>query len=555
LTDIAGILVRANELYPGETSIIDGARSFTYAKTASRVARLARFIEEALDEDGARIAIICDNRTEFLELSFAAAAARKVLVPINTRLSEREIAQILEDSGAQLVFATDETAPRIKSTPTVRIAPPTRSVEPPSQNLSEGSGALFEGRNCMSDPCFAAPRGMPPNRSVERPESSFDYERIVEGDPIPLSSPAVPGDTLAHLYYTSGTTGRPKGVMLTHRNVTVHALAAIAELSLTDTDTWGHYAPLFHLADAWAVFAVTWVGGRHVMQGRFTAKETLDSIERHRVTITNLIPTMLGEMLAHEGLARRDLSSLRSILSGGAPIAPAMVQRVVEALETTYIQTYGMTETSPYLTFSTLKKNLAGRPRGERLEYAAKTGRPCLAVQLKVVDERGVPVPADGETVGEIRVRGETVTPGYWRRPEETAAAFEDGWLKTGDLATVDSEGYVDIVDRIKDVIISGGENIYSTEVENALYEHPAVLEVAVFGVPHERWGEAVRAAVVLREGHRADAEGLIDFCKQRLARYKAPKSVVFLERLPRTGSGKIAKRLLRAPTPPGEDT
>jgi len=305
---------------------------------------------------------------------------------------------------------------------------------------------------------------------------------------------------------------------------------------------------MFHLADAWATFAVTWAGGRHVMIGRFEAEEVMAAIERERVTLSNLIPTMLNLMIKHPRVADYDYSSLRVILSGGAPIAPEVVRSVIDAFGCDYIQTYGMTETSPYLTLSILKEHLLDLPPDERLAYQAKTGRPFITVDLKVVDENGVPVAPDEKQVGEIWVRGDTVTPGYWNRPEETGKAFTDGWLKTGDMAVLDSEGYVNIVDRKKDMIISGGENIYSIEVENVLYQHPKVLEAAVFGVPDEKWGEAVKAVVVLKPSETAGEDEIIEFCKENLASYKAPKSVDFIDELPKTGSGKIFKKSLRDP-------
>jgi len=353
-------------------------------------------------------------------------------------------------------------------------------------------------------------------------------------------------DAPAQLYYTSGTTGKPKGVVLTQRNVDAHARAAIAELGLTAQDTWAHIAPMFHLADAWAIFAITAVGGRHVYLPRFEPESALDLLVRERVTITNLIPTMLNLMVRHPSAAGRDYASLRAILSGGAPIAPTLVHEILELFGCQYIQTYGMTETSPYLTLGLLKPHLSALPLEERVRWLAKTGRPFQGVELRVVDERGRDVPADGKSVGEIRVRGETVTPGYWNQPEATAAAFEDGWLKTGDLAVMDAEGYVNIVDRKKDMIITGGENVYSTEVEHALHAHPAVLEVAVYGLPDELWGERVCAAVVLRPGKSAGVEELQAFCREQLAAYKVPRAIEFRSELPRTGSGKIQKHALR---------
>jgi acyl-CoA synthetase (AMP-forming)/AMP-acid ligase II len=255
---------------------------------------------------------------------------------------------------------------------------------------------------------------------------------------------------------------------------------------------------------------------------------------------------MLNLMIKHPKIGKYDFSSLRVILSGGAPIAPEVVRSITEAFHCDYIQTYGMTETSPYLTFSIIKDHLLDLSSEDQLKYKSKTGRPFMGIDLKVVDENGIPVNADENQVGEIWVRGDTVTPGYWNLPEETEQAFTEGWLRTGDLAVVDTEGYVNIVDRKKDMIVTGGENVYSTEVENVLYMHPKVLEAAVFGVSDEKWGEAVMAAVVLKENESATEGEIIQFCKQHQASYKTPKTIVFLEELPKTGSGKIYKKGLR---------
>jgi fatty-acyl-CoA synthase len=334
--------------------------------------------------------------------------------------------------------------------------------------------------------------------------------------------------------------------MLTHKNVCTHALGTIAELSLTDSDRWIHVAPMFHLADAWATWAITWMGGTHILVRSFDPPEVLKVMEREKATISNMIPTMLNLLVNHPDISQHDYSSLRVLLSGGAPIAPEVVKKIVETFQCDYIQTYGMTETSPYLTMSILKEHLRGLPYEEQLALKSKTGREFVAVQLKVVRDDGTEVAKDEKEVGEIIVKGDIVTPGYWKLPEETEKAIKDGWLYTGDLAVMDGERYVTIVDRKKDIIITGGENVYSTEVENVLYMHPAILETAVIGVPDEKWGEAVKAIVVLKEGMEATEDEIIEFCKERLARYKAPKSIDFLNTLPKTGSGKIAKRELR---------
>jgi len=381
------------------------------------------------------------------------------------------------------------------------------------------------------------------------------WDELAESEPVDLlSAPSGPGGEPAQLYYTSGTTGRPKGVLLTHSNVCSHALMAIAELSLTDGDTWLHAAPMFHLADAWASFAVTWTGGRHLFARDFRAELVLDQLERGGVTLTNLIPTMLSTLVRHPGAAGRRYESLRLVLSGGASISPELVRRVSETFGCTYLQTYGLTETSPYLTLSRPTLPVAAMPEAERAWYGACTGRPIVGVDLRVVDEQGEDVPADRETVGEIVVRGPSVTPGYWKDEESTRAALRGGWFHTGDLAVMDREGYVDIVDRKKDVIKTGGELVYSVEVENALLEHPAVVEAAVVAVPDERWGEAVKAVVVPAAGYGPSEEELVAHCRERLARFKAPRSVDLVEALPKTGSNKIDKKAIREPYWRGRD-
>jgi len=376
---------------------------------------------------------------------------------------------------------------------------------------------------------------------------AVDYEEAIkEQGPEPASISGISDDDVAHLYYTSGTTGKPKGVILTHKNVCTHALATIAELRLNDTDSWIHVAPLFHLADAWATFAITWVGARHITVPDFDPPVVLETIQNERVTITNMIPTMLNMLVNTPRVNSYDFSSLRVILSGGAPIAPDLVRKIIRTFECDYIQTYGMTETSPYLTLSILKESLIHLSPEEQFIYKAKTGRPMIGVLLKVVKDNGEEVSHDNREVGEIIVKGDIVTQAYWNRPEETVEAIKDGWLYTGDLAVVDGEGYVNIVDRKKDMIVTGGENVYSTEVENVLYSHPAILEAAVIGVPDPKWGEAVKAVVVLREGKEATEEEIINYCKTHIARYKAPKSVDFLPGLPKTGTGKIYKKGLK---------
>jgi acyl-CoA synthetase (AMP-forming)/AMP-acid ligase II len=508
-------LKKALDLFPDKVAVVDGGRAFTYAQISERIMGLARFFQAQTIQPGERISILEVNSHAFLETYYAAAGVGIILNPLNYRLAPKEISFILKDAGSRWLIANTQFESQVKS--------------------------LFQEDTPLEGIIW-----IDESPTIEKQLPFHMYEEVIDihkghFEPVPIRE-----DNIAHLYYTSGTTGRPKGVMLTHKNVCLHALGTIAELKLVDSDTWGHVAPMFHLADAWATFAITWVGGCHVMVGQFEPEAVMATIENEHITLSNLIPTMLNLMIKHPRVSEFDFSSLRVILSGGAPIAPEVVRSIIETFGCDYIQTYGMTETSPYLTFSILKQHLRDRRPEDQLKYKSKTGRPFLGIDLKVVTENGSPVAADEQQVGEIWVRGDTVTPGYWNLPEETELAFCDGWLRTGDLAVVDSEGYVNIVDRKKDMIVTGGENVYSTEVENVLYMHPKVLEAAVFGIPDEKWGEAVTAAVVLRKNETATEEEIIGFCKKYQAAYKAPKSIVFLDELPKTGSGKITKKALR---------
>lgn len=516
------LLERARRLFPDNTALIDGELRCSYRELGARVDGLAMLLRSLGVEPGHRVAALLPNGFAFFEAYFAAAGLGAVFVPLNVRLSPAELAFILDDSGSLTLLADTCHAELVGET--VASGATLRNI------VWTGAERVFDAT--------VGPRMMQHRFPLPLPFGEH------------FSGHEIEDEALAHLYYTSGTTGRAKGVMLTHRNVSVHALAAVAELQLSERDIWAHVAPMFHLADAWATFAITWVGGRHVMFPRFDPREVMAGFERERVTITNLVPTMLNLMVKDPSRRDFDYASLRLLLSGGAPIAPSVVLAIAETFGCEYVQTYGMTETSPYLTLSLLKEHLRRLPLPEQMVYRAKTGRPFIAVELKVADEHGRPVPDDERTVGEIMVRGDTVTSGYWRRPAETAEAFFEGWLRTGDLAVVDAEGYVTIVDRRKDMIITGGEKVFSTEVEHVLYQHPAVLEAAVYGEPDALWGEIVAAAVVLRPEVSASMEELLDFCRERLSGFKQIRRMTFRTELPRTGSGKIMKRALRNPEP-----
>jgi acyl-CoA synthetase (AMP-forming)/AMP-acid ligase II len=515
-------LTKALKLFPRKHAIVCGGKRWTYQEFCNRINRLSHCLKDFGIEKDDKIAILHPNCHTFLEAYYAIPQIGAISVPINYRLSPKEIAFILQDSDSKILIADSVFKNQVDA-----IRREIRGVEK----------ILWTGE-AKGDSCLPVSR----EKSIE-----MNYEEALgQADSKGLPTPPVHGEDIAQIYYTSGTTGRPKGVMLSHKNGMTHALGTIAEIHLTDRDVWIHVAPLFHLADAWATWAVTWVGGTHVIVKEFDAKVVLETIQREKVTLTNLIPTMLNLMVNHPDVRKFDYRSLRVLLSGGAPIAPEVVRKIVDTFKCDYIQTYGMTETSPYLTLSILKEHLKKLPDEDRLRFKSKTGREFIGVELKVVNDRGEEIRKDEKEVGEIIVKGDIVTKGYWKLPEETKKSIKDGWLYTGDMAVIDEEGYITIVDRKKDMILTGGENVYSTEVENILYMHPAILECAVVGVPDQKWGEAIKGFVVLKSGQKATEQDIIRFCKEKMAHYKAPKSIDFIEALPRTGSGKIHKKGLR---------
>jgi len=510
-------LTKALKLFPQKQAIVCGGKHWTYQEFCDRINRLSHCLKGFGIKKDDKVAILHPNCHTFLEAYYAIPQIGAISVPINHRLSPREIAFILQDSESKILIVDSMFK---------------NQIDPIRKEIRGIEKILWTGGA---------------KEKVTDDSIDLNYEEVLQkADLSPLPEPPINGEDIAQIYYTSGTTGRPKGVMLSHKNVTTHALGTIAEIHLTDCDVWIHVAPLFHLADAWATWAVTWVGGTHVLVREFDAKVVLETIQREKVTLTNLIPTMLNLMVNHADVGKFDYSSLRVLLSGGAPIAPEVVRKIVETFKCDYIQTYGMTETSPYLTLSILKEHLRKLSNEDQLRFKSKTGREFIGVELKVINDRGKEVKKDEKEVGEIIVKGDIVTKGYWKLPEETKKSIKDGWLYTGDMAVIDEEGYVTIVDRKKDMILTGGENVYSTEVENVLYMHPAILECAVVGIPDPKWGEAVKGIAVLKPGQKATEQEIIQFCKEKMTHYKAPKSIDFIKALPRTGSGKIHKKGLR---------
>ena len=509
------LLTERARVTPHSLAVVDGPWRATYGGFLAEACRLGNALRRVGVRPGDRVAMLGANSYRFLAAYFAVAGIGAVMNPLNVRESGTALASILTDSGSAVVIADAEF---------LDLAMAAKAAGAPFHTLVVAGQAATPSEGLRIE----------------------DYETLVGAERSVLRESAVSGSaTLAHLYFTSGTTGRSKGVMLTHGNVECHARSAVAELALSSEDTWGHIAPLFHLADAWATFAITIAGGVHHCCPKFEVERVLKDLRDH-ITITNLVPVMLNALVKDPMIEGMKFPRLRRVLSGGAPIAPSLVRRIMDAFGAEYVNTYGMTETSPYLTLSLPTPEVLALGAEEQFAHRAMTGRPFLGVDLRVVRPDMTDIAPDGEEVGEIIVRGPTVTPGYYGRPDLTALAFVDGWLRTSDLATRTKTGYVNIVDRAKDMIITGGEKVYSTEVEAAAWSHPAVLEAAVFGRASEEWGEEVVLAVVPRPSMALDIEDLGRWLRQRLSPYKVPKATIVLEALPKTGSGKISKQRLR---------
>ena len=497
--DRHSLLAAAAVRRPRGAAVICGATTLDYPGLRALAERMGGAMAEAGAQPGDRVAALFPNCHRYLACYFAALDRGYILLPLNLRLLPDEMRGLLEHGGARLVVGDPDLL------------------------------ALLSGHAGMA---------------ARAHEDGWAIARLPER---PTPPESMLGKDAAHLYYTSGTTGRPKGVVLTRANLLAHLDMTLHELALTD-DTRAFKQDMFHTV----LWTVTAAAGTHVMLRRFDPEAACDLIEAAGVTLTNLVPAMIPGLLDAAARGSRRLRSLRLLMSGGAPVAPRLVARIGEILACEYVQTYGLTETSPFLTFSLLDEGLRRLPPGEQLRLRARTGRPARGVEVRLVSppgaERFEDVPADDATVGEVIARGPTVTPGYFRDLEATREAFRGGWFHTGDLGTIDRRGFINLVDRAKDMIVTGGETVYSTEVEHLLHEHEAVGEVAVFAVPDETRGESVHAAVVLAAPDASTSEALIAFCRERMAHFKCPRGIDFVASLPRTGSGKIDKRALREP-------
>ncbi len=505
----------AEQQFPRKTAVVCGDQRFTYVELAERSSRLAGALRNAGVKAGDRVAFLSLNCHLLLEAYYGVVEAGAVLLPLNIRLASHELAHILNDAEVKFVFMEQEFLNVVDS-----FRQSVHSVE-----------------------CFVVLDATPSVPWV----SSQSYEDML-GAATPYRADVMEFDenSLAELFYTSGTSANPKGVMLTHRNIYLHAMSVCVNFHTKAESVQLHTIPLFH-ANGWGMaHSVTLAGGRHVMLPRFTCAEVFRLIEQERVDSLSLVPIMATALVNSPERTKYDLSSLEWISIGGAASSPTLVQQVEKALGCECFSGYGLTETAPVLSTARLKPGT--QMEGER-RYAtqAMTGYAIPGVELRVVDFNEQDVPRDGKTMGEIIARSDGVMQGYWRQPAATADVMRGGWFHTGDMAVVDEEGSILIVDRQKDIIVSGGENISSLEVEKAILAHPAVYEAAVIPVPDDKWGEVPQALVVLKPGSALTDVELIEFCRSRIAHYKCPRFVEFVENLPKTATGKILKKGLRA--------
>ena len=508
-------LDRGVDVYGDAVGVIahDGTE-YTYAEFGRRVDRAAAALSDLGIEAGDRVALLSPNTHWFLETLFAINVLGAVSVPLNYRLIAEDYEYILDDCGARAVVADHEYAGKVEG---IRDRVPATTFVAAPADAVDGDW--------------------------------HDYESLLEGaDPDAVERPDVSEDDPATINYTSGTTGEPKGVVRTHRTEHVHALTATHHTEVTDDDAYLWTLPMFHVNGWGYPYIVTGVGGTHVCQRHFDAAGAFERIRAHDVTYLCGAPTVLDRMISHyrdHDVAAAGEKPVR-IATAASPPPEATIRTVEDELGWNILHVYGLTETGPLITTSNSPRRIASEGR-----FAIKTrqGHAMLGTELRVVDENGEDVPPDDETMGEIVVRGNQVMDRYWNKPGQTAEAFNDrveGWFHTGDVATIDERRMISIKDRKKDVIISGGENISSVEVEDALYDHPGVERVVVIGVPHEKWGETPKAIIVPAADADLTEEGVVTFARDNLANFKAPTAVEFVDELPETATGKIRKVELR---------
>jgi len=507
---VIACLERAALHHGDEIKIVDGDLRMTYNEVSERIYRLANGLRSLGVYKGDAVAALCMNHHRYFEIIFACHALGAIIIPLNTRLKEDELIYILNDSKAKVLFIDDPFLPML-------------------EKIRSGAGAL--------DHVYFSDSG-------ETPEGLKNYRELLEGQPPELAQVEIDEEDVMGYYYTGGTTGMPKGVMLTGRSLSSNAFHLESMMHYTSEDVYLHIGPMFHLADLASFYAVTMMGGAHIFGRAFEPKLTLELIQKHKVTMTILVPTMINFLLNYAEFDNYDMSSLRTYLYGASPMPVPLLKLALEKIPVLPTQGYGMTEGAPLVTVLRPEDHKKGSEDGNFAWLLKTAGRSVPGVEIKVVDDDDNEVPIG--QAGEVAVRGPNMMKGYLNKPDETKEVLYNGWYHSGDVAVRNEGGFITIVDRKKDMIISGGENVYTTEVENAIMKAEGVLETTVIGIPDDKWGEVPHAFVVMKDGFEADEKAIIGVCRDSLAHFKCPKAVTFIDDLPKSGAGKILKRDLR---------
>ncbi len=506
-------LHRAVDLFGKKIGVVCGERQFTYEQFGERCEKLATGLAKEGIQHGDRVAYLSFNNHQLLEGYYGVVQARAIVMPLNVRLSPLELVNILNHSGARMLIFENDFAPLVE-----QLKPACREIE----------------------------RFVTINDKI--PIADMTYEELIDkGHPERADILGFDENSIAELFYTSGSTGTPKGVMLGHRTLYMHALDAGGAYKDVDTMVDLHTIPLFH-ANGWGhAHASTMLGVKQVMVRRFEPTGVFKLIQEHHATDMSVVPTMANALLHAPDIGNYDLSSMRNIVIGGAAASPELIARMEKAFHADVYSGYGLTETSPFLTSSRPKPGLEYKSDADRQRRRAMAGWPITGVRVRVVDNNMNDVPRDMQTIGEVVAMGDHIMEGYFREPDVTASVMTGPWFHSGDMGVWDEDGFIHIVDRKKEIIISGGENISSLEVEKAIFAHPEVFECAVVAAPDERWGEVPVAVVVRKPGSALTSDQLMDFLGQRLGKFKLPRMVEFHdEALPKTGTGKIRKLVLR---------
>jgi fatty-acyl-CoA synthase len=505
---------RARKLYGDREGVVDGDLRLTYEQFFERCDRWSAALQAMGVKQGDRVAYIAPNTHEQLESFYAVPQIGAVLVPINFRLTAEDFVYITSHSGAKVLCVHPDYVGAVEA-----VRDQLRTVE----------HFVVLGRN------------------ADGREGWREYDAELSRSGPSFKRPEIKEDDLLSLNYTSGTTAKPKGVMITHRNAWTNVMDSLVHFHITVGDTYLWTLPMFH-ANGWTfVWIITAVGGRHVCLPKVEPARVFDLARKEKVDWLCAAPTVLISLANAPREVRGEVPKGVRVVTAGAPPAAATIERMEGDFGWEVTQVYGLTETAPFLTICEPRPEHTSMAASDRAVIKARTGVEMIgACELRVVDEKGHDVPADGQTLGEIVARGNVIMKGYYNDPEATEKVMGDGWFHTGDAAVLHPDGYVEIRDRIKDVIISGGENISSIEVEGVLLHHPAVQEAAIVGLPHEKWGEAPFAYIVLKPGASATEPELIAFTRDRLAHFKAPHGVTFVAELPKTATGKIQKYVLR---------